>query len=112
MEEKSIRKRVTFKIHAPDASNVFLAGDFNDWDTGSLPLRQGKKNGDGLWRLAVYLEPGRHQYRFIVDGLWCDDPLCPQTSANEFGTNNAVLDLPGDSHKATGKKPQQKKSKK
>jgi len=112
MEERKNRRRVTFQVHAPGACGVFLAGDFNSWDTNSLPLRKEKKNGDTMWQRTVYLEPGRHEYRFVIDGSWCDDPMCVEMTSNGFGTNNAVIDVPekaaaaasGKSARSTGKK--------
>jgi hypothetical protein len=37
------------------------------------------------------IEPGRHEYRFIVDGQWTDDPLCSAFVSNPFGSLNCVL---------------------
>jgi len=34
--EKPARK-VLFKFSAPEANQVYLAGDFNNWDTAALP---------------------------------------------------------------------------
>ena len=113
MEQRKNRRRVTFQIHAPGACGVFLAGDFNDWDTSSLPLKKSRQNGDTIWQRTVYLDPGRHQYRFVIDGSWCDDPMCVEMTANGFGTSNAVIDVPdkasaaesGKSGRSTSKKP-------
>ena len=112
MEEKKNRQRVTFQIHAPGACGVFLTGDFNDWDTGSLPLKKDKKNGDALWQRTVYLEPGKHQYRFIIDGSWCDDPMCVEMMTNGFGTSNSVIEVPEKALAAAPKKSGQTKAKK
>ena len=32
MTAKNGMKRTVFKLHAPDAKSVMLAGSFNDWD--------------------------------------------------------------------------------
>jgi len=34
--------------------------------------------------------PGKHTYRFIVDGNWCDDPECSLRVANPFGGEDMV----------------------
>ena len=80
-------KKIEFNLHSPDAEKVFLAGDFNHWDAGSLPM---KKNGNGIWETRVELPPGRYEYRFWVDGVWQDDPNAHERVANPFGTQNCV----------------------
>ena len=112
MEETRNRRRVTFQLHAPGACAVFLAGDFNGWDISSLPLKHNRKGGDAMWQRTVYLEPGKHQYRFFIDGSWCDDPMCVEMVANGFGTNNAIIDVPEKAPAAALKKSGQTKSKK
>ena len=73
---------------APEAKEVYLAGDFNNWSLDSLPLH---RSADGVWRTRVALTPGEHQYRLIVDGTWQDDPRARAFVANEFGSQNCVL---------------------
>jgi hypothetical protein len=43
-----------------------------------------------VWHLSVALKPGRHEYRFFADEVWCDDPAAPQKAANSLGTENCV----------------------
>lgn len=83
-------KRITFKLHAPDAARVSLAGDFNSWDPARHPLR---RFSDGLWKKMVSLSPGRYEYRFLVDGEWHNDPECTICAPNPFGSDNCVLIL-------------------
>lgn len=81
------KKRVTFKLKANSAASVLLAADFTDWAANAIPLT---RNAKGLWQKAISLPIGRHEYRFIVDGLWSDDPECTERVPNEFGTQNCV----------------------
>jgi 1,4-alpha-glucan branching enzyme len=93
MSKKGNNKtRVTFKCYAPEAGNVSVAGSFNNWDISSHPLKR-NNNGkeDGEWQKAIYLEPGIYEYRFVVDGLWNNDPLCEEFRDNELGNSNCVL---------------------
>ncbi|HAR94553.1 MAG TPA: hypothetical protein DCR97_01095 [Deltaproteobacteria bacterium] len=83
-----IGKVITFTLEAPGASEVFLAGSFNGWDRRATPLKQ---NQQGAWACVVSVEPGEHQYRFVVDGEWRGDPLNPHTCRNGLGTENCVL---------------------
>ena len=82
------KKRVTFKLHAPGVKSVFLAGSFNDWDATGRPMKQDKK---GLWTARTTLKPGTHEYRFVVDGEWQDDPACQERCTNPLGTDNCLV---------------------
>ena len=82
------RKKNTFTLHAPEATRVFVAGSFNDWDPAATPLERGE---GGTWTCAVVLDPGEHEYRFIVDGVWWDDPSNARRRQTEFGCENCIL---------------------
>ena len=77
-----------FTFHAPDADSVCVAGTFNDWDAHCTPLERGIH---GEWSGYLPLKPGRYEYRFVVDGVWCDDPAATASAPNPFGSTNAVL---------------------
>jgi 1,4-alpha-glucan branching enzyme len=49
-----------------------------------------KKDKKGIWKATLALEPGRYEYRFIVDGNWENDPSCSSCVDNEFGGRNCV----------------------
>jgi 1,4-alpha-glucan branching enzyme len=80
-------KKQTFSITAPDATSVMLVGDFTYWQEKPIHLKQ---ESGGVWRATVELPPGTHQYRFIVDGQWCDDPDCTLRVPNPFGSQDSV----------------------
>lgn len=65
---------VSFTWQAPNARQVFLAGEMNDWQADTLPM---VKNDQGQWQLTVYLEPGRWSYKFVQDGMWLTDERNP-----------------------------------
>jgi 1,4-alpha-glucan branching enzyme len=81
-------KEVEFSFYAPEARNVFLAGEFNQWDTRSLPMT---KDEEGVWRLMVELNPGSYEFKFFVDGAWFEDLTGAQLVPNPFGTQNYVV---------------------
>lgn len=91
-ESAHTSKLISFSFEAPQASNVSLVGCFNGWDPDETTLKQ---NQEGVWACVVSIEPGEHQYRFIVDGEWRDDPLNSSRCWNEFGTENCVLIVEG-----------------
>ena len=88
MTNKNHKKRITFLFQAPEASEIYLAGSFNDWDP-TVRLLEKQKNGK--WKTTVTLEPGVYEYRFVVDGNWQNDPQCEIGRANGLGDENCVL---------------------
>jgi 1,4-alpha-glucan branching enzyme len=88
IKTKTKRRRAIFSLEAPDANQVLLGGDFNQWKENAHPM---KKDDSGVWKKALMLEPGRYEYKFLVDGQWRNDPNNDQTCANRFGTHNNVL---------------------
>jgi hypothetical protein len=80
-------KKILFQIFAPEAKTVSIAGNFNGWDTNSLPMKRDKK---GNWKITVDLLPGKYEYRFWVDGVWCDDPNAEGRVENPFGGQNCL----------------------
>ena len=81
---------VDLTCDAPHAETVFVAGDFNGWCMDDLGLG---RDATGSWTIKLWLTPGRHEYRFVVDGEWQDDPHAAIHVQNEFGSSNCVLDL-------------------
>jgi 1,4-alpha-glucan branching enzyme len=62
---------VDFFCRAPQARNVSLIGDFNNWEPNAQPMT---RMPDGVWFLRMELPHGHHQYLFLVDGQPTLDP--------------------------------------
>jgi 1,4-alpha-glucan branching enzyme len=91
MPTKSVKaKSVEFKLHAPRAKKVSIAGSFNNWDSKTHPA---KKDTRGYWVTELSLKPGRHEYKFVVDGNWITDPKCANTVWNSVGSQNCILEV-------------------
>ena len=88
-QPKAIRSQ-TFRFTAPEAVSVLLAADFTHWQKEPLPMRRDR---NGVWNITVALEPGRHAYRFIVDGEWRDDPECRVRVPNPFGSEDMIREI-------------------
>jgi 1,4-alpha-glucan branching enzyme len=69
------------------AKTVFLAGDFNGWSPNAYAM---KKKGDD-WIMPIHLSPGKHLYKFVVDGNWIIDPGNTLWEENEHGTGNSIV---------------------
>lgn len=76
---------VDFRLKAPNADSVELAGPFI--------VRGGKKpmkgHDDGTWTITLYLTPNTYRYHFIVDGKKTLDPENPKTDRGA-----SVLNVP------------------
>jgi len=80
---------VIFSYYDPVARDVQIAGDFSDWKPlSSLPVKQGKEH---VWKVKLSLNPGRYQYKYIVDGQWIIDPNNSDVETNEEGVSNSAL---------------------
>ena len=82
------REKTPFTLEAPEVTEVYLAGSFNDWDPQAEPL---EKDEGGLWTTSLALDPGEYEYLFVVDGEWWEDPACEESVPNPHGTYNSVL---------------------
>ena len=89
-ENKTQKKRITFKLEASGAKEAILAGDFNSWDAEKHLM---KRDNKGRWSKIVTLSPGRYEYKFLVDGEWQNDPGNDQVVPNSFGTLNNFLNV-------------------
>ena len=88
--ENGRRFEAELTCEAPKAEAVFVTGDFNRWRARDLRLR---RDQTGSWKVQVWLQPGRYEYRFIVDGEWQDDPHASFRVPNDFGSSNCVLEV-------------------
>ena len=81
---------VTFRSHNPQAAEVQLAGDFNDWMPHTTPMRR-LPNGDFEARLR--LPKGRYRYRLVIDGRWSHDQNNPELETNDYGELNSIVEV-------------------
>jgi enterochelin esterase-like enzyme len=80
-------KRVAFRIFAPIADEVRLAGTDIPRNAQGLPMTKGD---NGVWEVIVGpLEPGSYRYNFNVSGVAVIDPRSPAISQS----NNNVWSL-------------------
>jgi 1,4-alpha-glucan branching enzyme len=71
---------------------VAVSGEFNQWSADATPMI---RQGDGAWKTTLALPPGRHQYKFVVDGHWMPDPNAREQVADGFGAVNSVIEVGG-----------------
>lgn len=62
----------TFRVWAPNATTVTVAGSFNSWSTSANPL---VSEGAGHWSVDVLGDQSGETYKYVIDGtLWKNDP--------------------------------------
>ncbi len=84
-------KEKTFMFYAPHAREVYVVGDFNNWEINNDSRLT--KNDSGVWEKRCYLVPGNYKYKFIVDGLYFEDPENPRKELNPYGNNYSVFEV-------------------
>jgi hypothetical protein len=82
---------VRFSFFLPDAERVAIVGDWNDWDEA---LGELARTGDGHFEGTFPVEPGRHVYHLVVDGEPQRPPGAGRYARDDFGGENAVLEVP------------------
>jgi len=87
--KKPARRRVKFSIAADKGSKVFVAGSFNNWDGEKDKLTEKK----GVFSKSILLQPGRYEYKFVVNGIWTVDPDCADWVPNGHGSLNSVVEV-------------------
>jgi enterochelin esterase-like enzyme len=81
--------RVTFRLRAPRAAEVIIAGE---WPKGRAPMTKG---ADGNWSITVGpLQPDVWEYSFEVDGLAMIDPRNPAVKPTRTPDRSFVY-IPG-----------------
>ena len=81
-------QEIVITFYAPHAQSVQVVGNFNAWRPEANPLTH---TGTGEWSTRLTLKSGQYEYRFVVDGVWTDDPQATQTAANPHGGRNSIL---------------------
>jgi hypothetical protein len=82
-----------FVLSAPNAKRVAVAGDFSNWQ----PVHVMTRSGAGVWTVVVPLDPGVHDYAFVVDGeRWVPDPSAPAVNDGFGGVNSRLAVLSPD----------------
>ena len=89
-EKKS--SKATISWEAPPSgdsqkSKVAVAGDW-DW-SNPRPL---SKNSKGVFSVDLPLPPGRHQFKFVIDGQWITSDAYPKCD-NGIGEENNYIEI-------------------
>jgi len=85
--------KVTFKLPknmVNPTNQAYLTGEFNNWNTESLPMKRTKS---GEFAASLNLEKGKeYQFRYVIDqNEWINDLDADSYVGNEFQTENSVV---------------------
>lgn len=75
--------RVTFEV--PDASDVAIVGEWNQWRPAPLT-----RLSRGRWQVLLPLAPGAYRFSLVVGGRWVVPPGVPRLP-DDFGGEVGVL---------------------
>jgi len=94
---------VTFRVWAPFAAHVSVAGDFNNWSSTATPLFS---ESNGYWSAAVSGVGVGDQYKFCIldaaqNTLWHNDPYA-RSIAHSNGDLNSVIAATDDTYSTPG----------
>lgn len=78
---------IYFDFYRPDARQVHLAGDFNDWQEGELAMAPSK---DGYWTTKMRLPAGEFRFRYLADGEWFTDYAAFGVEPGPHGLDSVV----------------------
>lgn len=75
---------------APEAKEVFIVGDFNDWSTTANPM---ESRPGGSWVAQLELSHGAHHYYFLVDGEVALDKRAQGVARNEKNERVSLMTI-------------------
>ena len=61
----------------------------HNWNPTQYRMRDNP--GSGHCKTAFVLPPGRHEYKFVVNGKWMPDPNGRDSAPDGFGALNSVI---------------------
>lgn len=80
----------------PNAREVKVIGDFNDWRMDqATPLNRMQ---DGSWHVTIHLVEGVYEYMLMVDGQYQRDINNPMGKPNPYGGINSVMVVGNPNH--------------
>ena len=87
------RCKVTFRLPkdaAPEAKNITIVGDFNEWNLTKTPMKK-LKSGD--YQITMELPcNSEFKFRYLIDGhRWENDWHADRYDPNNFGDNDSVV---------------------
>ena len=90
-EKGEIKVKFSYQPLIGGKHDIFVAGDFNNWDANANPM----KENNGIYEVTLNLSKGKHTYKFVVDGNWITDENAEDFVDDGLGGQNAVIYVGG-----------------
>jgi len=88
-------KLMTFvfpKDKSADISEVYLSGDFHDWEPKQDAMKYNESTKQ--WEIELALRPGTYAYKFVINGTkWVKPPKAAKFQDDGYGGKNAVIEV-------------------
>lgn len=78
---------ILFRFYRPNVRQLTLVGDFNGWNTRSMPMIAAP---DGWWEYRLRLRPGTYQFKYHADGQWFTDYAAFGVERGPYGWNSVI----------------------
>ena len=85
---ESTKQGILFSYNGK-AKSVLLVGSMNEWNENGIKM----ENSNEVWEITIKLSPGKHTYKFIVDGNWEYDISNPSFEDDGYGGMNSILEI-------------------
>jgi 1,4-alpha-glucan branching enzyme len=81
---------VSFRVWAPNAKSVAVAGDFNQWSKDADHLTH---EGGGYWSTFAGFARVTNRYKFVIDGwIWKNDPYAREVREEGEQTTSVIAE--------------------
>lgn len=88
-KSSKVKQTFIFDPQGKTYSNVNVKGEMNAWNAASAPLTFDGK----VWTIDMISEPGKYQYKFVVDGVEMLDPSNSDSVSNNIGGFNSLVQI-------------------
>jgi sporulation protein YlmC with PRC-barrel domain len=88
LQKNEVKEWVQLLFHAPAKTKIYLAGTFNNWSPTTIKLGY---HGKATYSTMLLLPAGYYEYKFIVNGIWQNNPECKDLVPNTLGSQNCRL---------------------
>ena len=96
----------SFRVWAPNAKKISLAGSFNNWINDQIPFAQ-DGNGSGYWSVDVQGPKAGDEYKYVIQNLgtgpdnpggeqWRTDPCSYDVPDSNTDSNSIIVDVPAE----------------
>ncbi len=86
-KSKKLLASFSFDPNSKKYKTVQIKGQMNDWNPAKTVLEL----KDGKYETYMWLNPGKYQYLFVLDGKETLDPANPNSEDNNIGGRNSII---------------------